>query len=246
MHNVLKLQSRYLLGNFIAALSIMNGTVNAKDIVNDWENPDVLGINKRSYHATLIPPSKKKDNASVISLDGIWRFKWSADPEHRPVNFYKDNYDVGEWDSIQVPGNWQMQGYGIPIYTNINYPFAPNVPKVTDEPPSDFYSNSHRNPVGSYVRDFNIGKKNASKRYLLHFEGVKSAFYLWVNGRRVVTVRIPCRRQNLISRLISDPEITVSRWRCIVGVTVVILKIRICGVSAEYSVLWNYGFVRQS
>ncbi len=185
MHNVLKLQSRYLLGNFIAALSIMNGTVNAKDIVNDWENPDVLGINKRSYHATLIPPSKKKDNASVISLDGIWRFKWSADPEHRPVNFYKDNYDVGEWDSIQVPGNWQMQGYGIPIYTNINYPFAPNVPKVTDEPPSDFYSNSHRNPVGSYVRDFNIGKKNASKRYLLHFEGVKSAFYLWVNGRRV-------------------------------------------------------------
>ncbi len=58
MHNVLKLQSRYLLGNFIAALSIMNGTVNAKDIVNDWENPDVLGINKRSYHAY---PSIKKE-----------------------------------------------------------------------------------------------------------------------------------------------------------------------------------------
>ena len=77
--------------------------------VHDWENPAVLGINKLPYHATLQLPSKWKECKEIISLDGRWKFHWAKDPESRPTDFYREDFDVSGWDQITVPGNWQLQ-----------------------------------------------------------------------------------------------------------------------------------------
>ena len=151
----------------------------------DWENPSVLGINKLPYHATLQLPSKQKTHKEIISLDGEWLFHWSRNPEERPVDFYRDDYDATGWDKVTVPGNWQTQGHGTPIYININYPFMRNRPSVTTEPPKDWTAYENRNPVGSYVTQFNVTKEMLSKNLILHFGGVHSAFYVWVNGQKV-------------------------------------------------------------
>ena len=151
----------------------------------DWENPAVLSINKLPYHATLQLPSKWKECQEIVSLDGEWLFHWSRNPEERPVDFYKEGYDVSGWDKITVPGNWQTQGYGTPIYININYPFVRNRPSVTTEPPKDWTAYENRNPVGSYVTFVDVTKEMLSKNLILHFGGVHSAMYLWINGQRV-------------------------------------------------------------
>lgn len=152
---------------------------------NDWENPHVLGINKLPYHATLAMPSKEKERQDMIWLDGEWAFKWSPDPESRPVGFHAEDYDVSDWDRISVPGNWQLQNFGKPIYVNISYPFERNRPSVTSEPPADWYAYDHRNPVGCYVTEFEVTPEMLAKDITLSFEGVKSAMYVWVNGKKV-------------------------------------------------------------
>ena len=153
--------------------------------VRDWENPAVLGINKLPYHATLQLPSKEKECKEIISLDGQWLFHWSRNPEERPIDFYREDYDVSRWGKITVPGNWQTQGYGTPIYININYPFVRNRPSVTSEPPKDWTAYENRNPVGSYVTFVDVTKEMLSQNLILHFGGVHSAMYVWVNGQKV-------------------------------------------------------------
>ncbi len=153
--------------------------------VNDWENPAVLGINKLPYHATLQLPSKWKECKEIVSLDGRWLFHWSRNPEERPVKFYEEDFDVSEWNQITVPGNWQLQGFGTPIYTNISYPFQRNRPSVTSEPPKDWTAYENRNPVGSYVTYIDVSKEMLSQNLILHFGGVHSAMYVWINGQKV-------------------------------------------------------------
>lgn len=157
--------------------------LSAQENGNDWENQHVLGIDKLPYHATLTLPSERESHEEWLSLDGLWKFKWSKDPQGRPSDFWKKDFDASSWDDITVPGNWQTQGYGIPIYTNWTYPFKKEPPYVTKEPSSQYWSYLHRNPVGSYITDFTLDRKD--RRYILHFDGVKSAFYVWVNGHRV-------------------------------------------------------------
>jgi len=177
---------------------------------HDWENPNVIGINKLPYHSTLQLPSKESECKEIISLDGEWSFHWSKNPDERPVDFYKMDYDVSSWDKIEVPGNWQTQGYGTPIYTNISYPFKRDQPRVMGEPDKNWTAYETRNPVGSYVTTINIPTTHSSKSsptsrskkssptfrpsakvgelegaYILHFGGVKSAMYVWVNGQKV-------------------------------------------------------------
>ena len=153
--------------------------------VRDWENPAVLGINKLPYHATLQLPSKEKECKEIISLDGQWLFHWSRNPEERPIDFYREDYDVSQWGKVTVPGNWQTQGYGTPIYINIIYPFVRNRPSVTSEPPKDWTAYENRNPVGSYVTFVDVTKEMLSQNLILHFGGVHSAMYVWVNGQKV-------------------------------------------------------------
>ncbi len=152
---------------------------------HDWENPAVLSINKLPYHATLQLPSKEEECKEIVSLDGQWLFHWSRNPEERPTDFYKEDYDTSGWGKITVPGNWQTQGYGTPIYSNIGYPFKRNRPSVTSEPPKDWTAYENRNPVGSYVTFFEVTSEMLNQNLILHFGGVHSAMYVWVNGKKV-------------------------------------------------------------
>ena len=150
----------------------------------DWENPKVFAINREPSHATRTAFADRESaltgcpegSSFAKSLNGNWRFHWSPSPAERPEGFFAVGYDVSEWDQTPVPSNWQFQGYGVPIYTNVKYPFRnPEPPKV---PHDD-------NPVGSYRRTFTVPGAWAGRSVYLHFAGVNSAFYVWVNGERV-------------------------------------------------------------
>jgi beta-galactosidase len=159
----------------------------------EWEDPRVFGINKEPGHATLLPyeseaaalASDGRGTAFVRSLDGLWKFHWVRNPRERPVDFYRPDYDVRSWKEIPVPSNWEMEGYGTPIYTNITYPFKRDAPRVTSEPPADWTAYKERNPVGSYRRNFTLPEDWKTRQTFLVFNGVSSAFYVWVNGERV-------------------------------------------------------------
>lgn len=151
--------------------------------VNDWENPTMIGQNKEPPHCTLMPYSnrEKAENGDRYtskfykSLNGRWKFNWVEKPADRPIDFYKVDYDISKWDEITVPSNWQMEGYGVPIYLNQPYAFKKNPPYIQHD----------YNPVGSYRREFDIPKEWEDREVFIHFDGVESAFYLWVNGEKV-------------------------------------------------------------
>src|SRR3954470_9602873 len=154
----------------------------AGSTARDWENPHVFGINKEPARATYTPfpdeaSSFAEESASafVQSLDGMWKFHWVKSPELRPVDFYKPDFDVSSWKEIPVPSNWEMQGYGTPIYTNITYPFKRDAPSVTGTPDDHSWTAyGQRDPVGSYRRDFDLPSSwNGRQTYLL-FGGVNS------------------------------------------------------------------------
>lgn len=121
----------------------------------------------------------------MFSLNGPWHFHWSANPQDRPMDFYSESFDVSQWDTIPVPSNWQMHGYGVPIYTSSQYPFKVDPPRVTGEPRRNWTAYKLRNPVGSYRRTFTVPAEWSGRRVFLHFAGVKSAFYIWLNGRQI-------------------------------------------------------------
>jgi beta-galactosidase len=157
------------------------------------ENEQALGINKQPYHATLMPYANRtealaaKRHASTLSrtLNGSWRFHWAPRPEQRPVDFYKTDYDVSAWKDIPVPSNWEVQGYGTPYYRNYGYIIKKDWPRVMTEPPKNYTAYEERNPVGSYRRDFEVPAAWNGRRIFVTFDGVDSAFYIWVNGRQV-------------------------------------------------------------
>lgn len=153
----------------------------------DWEDPHVIGINKEPYHATLDLPTEINRRSDVTVLDGVWKFHWSKDPQSRPEDFYKLDYDCSGWDDIIVPCAWQLQGFGKAIYTNITSPYKIATSGSVTEEPDDkqWYHYDHRDPVGSYVTTIDLKEKEAGKHYFLEFGGVKSAFYVWINGQKV-------------------------------------------------------------
>ena len=165
---------------------------------NDWENEKVFAVNKEPGHPTLVPyasvaemkadaayahPWERTSSSRYMLLNGSWKFHWVPDPEQRPVNFYKPSYPVDGWDEIEVPSNWEMKGYGTPLYTNVTYPFANNPPFI--QACKGYTMEKEPNPVGSYRRDFDLPQQWKGQRIYLHFDGVYSAFYVWVNGRKV-------------------------------------------------------------
>jgi len=148
----------------------------------DWENLSVSQINTEQSHASYVPYSslreaeERQSSAQVKSLNGIWQFKYVEGPSLIPDEFYRADYNVGKWDNIKVPGNWQLQGnYDPPIFTNIKYPFEPNPPYV----PKD------KNSVGLYRTTFDTPEKWKGQEIFIHFAGVQSAMYLWINGEKV-------------------------------------------------------------
>jgi len=149
----------------------------------DWENPEVFGINRELPHVNTVPFSdqksalEKKKSQSVFykSLNGMWKFHWVKKPADRPLDFYREDYDVSQWDEIAVPANWEREGYGIPIYTNVKYPFKKNPPFIHHD----------WNPVGSYKRNFVIPNNWEGRQVFLSLGAVKSAAYYWINGKKL-------------------------------------------------------------
>ncbi|MCM2369751.1 glycoside hydrolase family 2 TIM barrel-domain containing protein [Aporhodopirellula aestuarii] len=178
----------------LAALFLALGTAQVgQSQTPDWENEQVIGINKLPPRATALPfpdrdaALKATPEATPYyqSLNGPWKFHWSKDPSERPVDFYRNEFDVTGWDDIPVPSNWQLQGYGVPVYTNMKYPFHIDPPRVMGEPPAHYTNFSQRNPVGSYRREFSIPESWDGRKIFVQFDGVDSAFYLWVNGTKI-------------------------------------------------------------
>ena len=169
---------------------IIPGLLYAQD-KPDWENPAVINKNTEPRRSTYTPYGSMekavKMGASSLrkSLNGKWKFRWSKKPSQRPVDFYQADYDVSSWGKIVVPGNWQTQGYGVPIYSNHPYTFKKDQPNVMSDPPAHYTSSNLRNPVGSYRRQFHIPEDWKDNRIFLHFAGVKSAMYVWINGEKV-------------------------------------------------------------
>ena len=147
----------------------------------ELEDVTLYGRNRLPAHAFYVPHatlagalSRDRERSPWFrSLNGTWRFRYVADPALRPMGFWRDDADLSGWDSIPVPGNWETLGFGIPIYTNITYLYPPNPPFV---PHGD-------NPVGSYRRGFTVPDAWRGRRVILHFGSLKSAGFVWVNGR---------------------------------------------------------------
>ena len=146
-----------------------------------WEQPEVYEVGKLPARATLTPYATieqallRGESEWVMDISGDWKFCWTPTPAEAPEEFESIFYDDSQWGTIPVPGNWEVQGYGMPIYTNVNYPFAKNPPFI---PHDD-------NPTGCYRHRFVIPEAWDNRRVILHFESGLAAMYVWVNGIEV-------------------------------------------------------------
>ena len=154
----------------------------------DWENQYILHQNREAMHVPLGAYQNQADALScdrrrsqyVAVLDGKWRFKLFKNPEDRPADFFKQDFDYSGWEQIKVPGNWELQGFSQPIYTNIRYHFHQDQSTPLKPPfiPGD-------NPTGCYLTDFELPAGWEQREVLLNFGAVESAFYCWINGKKV-------------------------------------------------------------
>ena len=168
---------------------------------NPWEDETFFEENKETTVATYLPYATEQalladtaryarpwlypsQNDRYQLLNGTWKFHFVPEPSQRPMDFYQETYDVQTWDTIPVPSNWEMQGYDRPIYCNVEYPHSNTPPYIQARPGfNDGGANYGINPVGSYVREFDVPADWTTRRTFLHFDGIYSAAKVWVNGR---------------------------------------------------------------
>lgn len=160
----------------------------------DWENQAIFRLGKEAPHATKMPfataaaaleAERRDESPWCLSLNGQWSFRWVPTPEQRPVGFEQVDFDASDWETIPVPSNVELHGYGTPIYTNVVYPFVNDRPKVMGTPPEDWTLFKERNAVSSYRRTFELPESWDNRRTFIVFNGVASAFYLYLNGQRI-------------------------------------------------------------
>ena len=140
--------------------------------LNAWNDVKVYEINRLYPRTNVVPQGDQWSQC----LNGDWKFKWVETPSKAPADFYKADFDASSWNTIKVPANWELNGYGTPIYVNVDNEFRPN------EPP---FAPTVNNPVGCYVTEFNIPEAWKDRLTFINFGAVKSAYYVWVNGRFV-------------------------------------------------------------
>lgn len=172
----------------LCCLTAFAAMAHGADAVRDWENLQVNSRHRLPARTYTVPLEGIKaaltddlEFASpwTMSLDGVWRFSWSGDPARRPVGFEQPGFDDSRWGMIDVPSCVELRGYGSPIYTNVRYPHRNEWPKILDRD----NGRGDYNPVSCYRRDFELPASWRSRRTILRFEGVGSAFYVWVNGK---------------------------------------------------------------
>ncbi len=164
------------------AMSMLCVLLNAQ-LHPDYENPEVFERNQEPPHATLMPYStiekalegERKSSSFHMTLNGTWLFNWSENPDVAPHSFFESGYNRGGWKTIPVPSNWQMEGEGYPLFRNIGLSHPMDPPEV----PKQF------NPTASYYRTFELPADWKDRQVFLHFEGVHSASYVWINGKEV-------------------------------------------------------------
>ncbi|WP_426484875.1 glycoside hydrolase family 2 TIM barrel-domain containing protein [Flavobacterium sp. 2] len=167
---------------FLAAALFLSAQSNFAQ-TNEWENPQVLDRGKESGRSSFLlygnadelKENNPKKSALYQSLNGLWKFDIVKTPAQRPTNFFEPNLDVSKWSEIQVPSNWELQGYDIPIYTNITYPFPKNPPFIAGD----------YNPVASYRRNFTVSDSWNDKEIILHFGSISGYARVFLNGKEV-------------------------------------------------------------
>ena len=174
----------------------------------EWQSPDSVAVNKQQPHAWFFSFRNVEEARKVLpenssywkSLDGLWKFHWAPNPDKRPKDFYRTDYDVSQWDDIKVPMNWNLAGlqkdgnnkYGDPLYSNQRVIFQHSWQPMNDwkggvmrTPPTDWMTYRNRNEVGSYRRTFSVPADWKGQQIYLNFDGVDSFFYLYINGKYV-------------------------------------------------------------
>ena len=174
----------------------------------EWQSPDSVAVNKLQPHAWFFSFKNIEEARKVLpenssywkSLDGMWKFHWAPNPDERPKDFFRTDYDVSKWDDIKVPVSWNMAGlqrngknkYGDPLYSNQRVIFQHSWQPMNDwkggvmrTPPKDWMTYRNRNEVGSYRRTFSVPADWKGQEIYLNFDGVDSFFYLYINGKYV-------------------------------------------------------------
>ena len=160
----------------------------AQDTKNEWENPTVFERNKEQGHVDFVAYAEK-DKARLLnrsespyfqSLNGTWKFHFVKKPADRPEDFYKADFDDSDWQQITVPSNWEIEGFGLPIYTNVVYPFPKNPP----------YLDNEYNPVGTYRREFELSNQWDGMQVMLNFSSVSGYARIFINGQEAGMTKV--------------------------------------------------------
>lgn len=158
--------------------------LNANAQQHDWENQYVLQKNRMPARAAFIPYLSQKGDMQM-SLNGEWKFNWTKTPDEQPQDFFNTSFDDSGWKTFPVPGDWEMNGFGTPIYSSSGYTFKIDPPFVMKEPKKNYTAYVERNPTGCYRRTFSVPAEWKDKEVFVRFGAVSSAFYLYVNGQKV-------------------------------------------------------------
>lgn len=173
------------LNLLVCGLSLLGTTAFAQS--NEWRDPNVNEINRAPMHANYFAYKNensalkgcKESSENFMTLNGTWKFNWVKNADMRPTDFYKANFNDKGWDTMKVPGLWELNGYGDPIYVNVGYPWRS---QFKNNPPEVPVENNH---VGSYRKEIIIPADWKGKEIFAHFGSVTSNMYLWVNGQFV-------------------------------------------------------------
>jgi beta-galactosidase len=170
---------------FFSILALLNACFFYGQQIPEWQDPKIVSVNREPARAWFIPyPTETladaadlRDNPNYLSLNGTWKFQFLEKPADIPQGYHLNDFDISRWKDIQVPSNWELQGYGWPIYVNTSYEFTQN-----PEPP---HLPVDYNPVGLYKRTFRIPSNWEDRQVFLVLGAVKSAVYVYVNGQKV-------------------------------------------------------------
>ena len=199
------LKSKIIVTVFFLIGLHISSFAQAKDPIKNYnyyiQNKEVISENKIDAHVSFTSYTSEEDAWNKASheakyyksLDGIWKFKWVRSPKDKPTKFINPKSDVSNWDKIKVPSNWEVEGFGIPIYVNHQYEFADYKAPVADDikfvdkiyPAEPGKVPANYNPVGSYRRDFILDNDWKGKEIFLHIGAMKSGGFVWLNGKYI-------------------------------------------------------------